>query len=181
MIAGELLDVYDVSRHRVVLDVGGGDGSFLSAVALRAPAARLMLFDLPAVAAQAGARFAQNPRFSAHGGDFTVDRLPAGADLITLVRVLHDHDDGKALVLLGAVHSALEPGGVLLLGEPMAGAAGAEPIGAAYFGFYLWAMGSGRARRPDEIAALLRAAGFTKIQVRKTSQPMLTGLITAEA
>ena len=46
---------------------------------------------------------------------------------------------------------------------------------AAYFGFYLMAMGSGRPRRPDEIAGLLNAAGFGDIAQRRTRQPLLTG------
>ena len=37
MIANEILDAYDVSRHKVILDIGGGDGSFLRQVARKAP------------------------------------------------------------------------------------------------------------------------------------------------
>jgi demethylspheroidene O-methyltransferase len=184
MIAGEILDAYDVGRHKMVLDVGGGDGSFLKIVAARAPAVRLQLFDLPEVAGQARARFAQAglaDRVEVFGGDFGSDPLPRGADLVTLVRVLHDHDDAKALDLLRAVRTGLAPGAKLLVAEPLAEAKGAEPIGAAYFGFYLLAMGSGRARRAGEIERLLTEAGFKRIRQTQTSQPMLTGLLTAEA
>jgi demethylspheroidene O-methyltransferase len=183
MIAAEVLDAYDVSRHRVVLDVGGGDGSFLARLAERAPKARLILFDLPAVAEVARVRFAQSGlagHAEAVGGDFREAALPRGADLITLVRVLHDHDDAAALSVLRVVRAALPPGGTLLLAEPLAGAAGAEPIGDAYFGFYLLAMGSGRARRPAEITALLNQAGFSRVRAIPTSQPMLTGVMLAE-
>jgi demethylspheroidene O-methyltransferase len=184
MLAAEIRDAYDFSRHRAVLDVGGGDGSFLLALAARAPQAKLMLFDLPAVAAQAQARFDQaglGARARAIGGDFLAESLPQGADLITLVRVLHDHDDARALGLLRAVLAALPPSGTLLLAEPMAGAPGAEPVGAAYFGFYLLAMGSGRARRPEEIMELLRQAGFARCRRLPTRQALLTGMISAQA
>jgi demethylspheroidene O-methyltransferase len=173
MIAAEILAAYKFSEHRAVLDVGGGDGSFLRRLAARSPRLRLMLFDLPAVVARAGAGI------EAFGGDFRRDALPAGADLITLIRVLHDHDDDAALGILRACRAALPPGGVLLLAEPMAGTAGAEPVGAAYFGFYLLAMGSGRARAPGEIEGLIRAAGFGRVRHVPTSQPMLTSLLTA--
>jgi demethylspheroidene O-methyltransferase len=182
MIAGEILDAYDVGRHRVVLDVGGGDGSFLKFVAARAPSVRLQLFDLPEVAGQARARFAQAglaDRVEVFGGDFASDPLPRGADLVTLVRVLHDHDDAKALGVLRAVR-AQAPGAKLLVAEPLAEARGAEPIGAAYFGFYLLAMGSGRARTAGEIERLLAEAGFSRVRQIRTSQPMLTGLLVAE-
>jgi demethylspheroidene O-methyltransferase len=69
----------------------------------------------------------------------------------------------------------------LLLAEPMAGAAGAEPVGDAYFGFYLLAMGSGRARSPRAFGAMLTAAGFSTWRQIKTAQPLVTGLIEARA
>jgi demethylspheroidene O-methyltransferase len=181
MIAAEILAAHDFSKHKCVLDVGGGDGSFLLRLAARAPGSRLMLFDLPEVAARAAQNFAQAglaERATAFGGDFGAEPLPKGADAITLIRVLHDHDDDKALALLKAARAALPTGGVLLLAEPMAGTKGAEPIGAAYFGFYLLAMGSGKARRAGEIEAMLTAAGFGRVRHVPTSQPMLTGLLT---
>jgi demethylspheroidene O-methyltransferase len=61
----------------------------------------------------------------------------------------------------------------------MAGVAGAEPIGDAYFGFYLLAMGRGRARTPVELEALLRAAGFDRVERVPTRQPLQTGLLVA--
>jgi demethylspheroidene O-methyltransferase len=184
MIAAEIFAAYDVSRHACVLDVGGGDGSFLIQLAARAPAARLMLFDLPAVAVQARARFAQSGlagRAQIVSGNFHDDPLPQGADLITLVRVLHDHGDADVLNLLRAVRIALAPGGSLLLAEPMAGAKGAEPVGAAYFGFYLLAKGSGRPRTPAELESLLHDAGFSQVRRRRTGQPLLTGILLAKS
>jgi demethylspheroidene O-methyltransferase len=181
MIAAEVLAAYEVRGHACVLDVGGGDGSFLRAVAKRSPGARLWLFDLPAVAARAEAAFAQAGVSGARifAGDVVADKLPLGADLITLVRVLHDHDDAVALQILQAVRAALPSEGVLLVAEPMAGTRGAEPIGDAYFGFYLLAMGSGRARRAAELEALLAAAGFARVRRVPTSQPMLTSVLIA--
>jgi demethylspheroidene O-methyltransferase len=140
-----------------------------------------LLFDLPAVAARASDRFAAlglAARAGTTGGDFHRDPLPAGADIVSLVRVLHDHDDREALAILRVVHAALPPGGTLLVAEPMTGDKVADPVG-AYFGFYLMAMGSGRPRQPDEIAGLLKTAGFGDIRQRKTRQPLLTRLISA--
>jgi demethylspheroidene O-methyltransferase len=177
MIAAEVLDALPGLRgHRVLMDVGGGEGVFLAAAAARAPDLRLVLFDLPAVAERARARFAAaglSTRAEALGGDFLRDALPAGADLVALVRVLHDHDDAAALALLRAVRQALPPGGTLLLAEPMAETRGAEPMGGAYFGFYLLAMGQGRPRAPAEIAALLREAGFGPPRLLRTATPLL--------
>ena len=108
------------------------------------------------------------------------DPLPQGADLVSLVRVVHDHDDPEALQLLRAVRRALPSGGVLLLAEPMAGTRGAEAMGDAYFGFYLLAMGQGRPRTATELRALLTQAGFTRVEVRPTRRPMFAQLLVAK-
>ncbi|MDT8344015.1 MAG: methyltransferase, partial [Thermohalobaculum sp.] len=91
-----------------------------------------------------------------------------------------DHDDDFAHRVLARARAAVAPGGRLILAEPMAGTRGAEAVG-AYFAFYLGAMGSGRSRRPDELIALVRAAGFEDARLIPTRRPMLTGLITARA
>jgi demethylspheroidene O-methyltransferase len=63
----------------------------------------------------------------------------------------------------------------------MADTKGAEPIGDAYFGFYLLAMGRGRPRSAARLKELIRDAGFTRVRVVPTCTPLLTGLIVAEA
>jgi len=180
MIAEEVLGAISLGRYRCLLDVGGGNGTFLRAVAARNPHLRLMLFDLPSVAEEAKRRFAKvglQERAEVVGGSFFADSLPTGADLISFVRVLHDHNDDKVLHLLQAARRALPDDGALLVAEPMSGTAGAEPMGDAYFGLYLLAMGSGRPRTPAEYRALLEAAGFGAIKWISTRKPLLTRLL----
>ena len=182
LVAEQVIAAYPFRRHHCLLDVGGGGGSFVIAVAAAAPPLRLMLFDLPAVAALAVDRFAATglaDRARVHGGDFLIDALPAGADVVTLVRVIHDHDDATALAILRAARKALPEHGTLVIAEPLAGTAGAEPIGDAYFGFYLLAMGKGRARTFNEMAKLLRDAGFDRVARRRTRTPLLVSVVTA--
>lgn len=182
LIAEEVLDAYALIRHRCLLDVGGGDGSFLVAAAQRAPDLKLMLFDLPAVAERARARLSGAglaSRAEAIGGDFLVDRLPRGADVASLVRVIHDHDDARAMTILRAVRRALPPDGRVLVAEPMAETPGAETMGEAYFGFYLMAMGKGRPRTCAELSDLLAMAGFGKARLLPTRMPLQTRLLVA--
>jgi demethylspheroidene O-methyltransferase len=182
LVAEAILDAYPFVRHRRLLDVGGGEGSFLAAAAERAPRLALTLFDLPPVAARARAKFAAlmlSARVEVIGGDCLRDQLPQGADVVSLVRVLHDHDDESVRALLAGVYRALPPGGAVVVAEPMAGARGAEPMGDAYFGFYLLAMGRGRPRTSGEIARLLNEAGFDRARDLKTRNPLLVSLLTA--
>ncbi len=182
LVAQNVLDSYSVGRHARVLDIGGGNGTFLIEAAERCPELELLLFELPAVAEKARQNlheFLKSGRARVFEGDFLKDPLPKGADLISLVRVIHDHDDESALALLQSVYGALAPGGRLLVAEPLAGTPGAEPVGDAYFGFYLLAMGQGRARTCSELKSLLRRARFRRVRRIRTRQPLITGLIVA--
>jgi demethylspheroidene O-methyltransferase len=182
MIAQQVLGAYSFENHRCLLDAGGGDGAFISAVAAQAPKLRCVLFDLPAVADKASERFRAeglSSRAVAIGGSFLTSRLPDGADIVSLVRVIHDHDDDKAMVLLRAVRRALPDRGTLLIAEPISGVSGTEPIGDAYFAFYLMAMGSGRPRTFERLSEMLRDAGFADIALRPAGMPLLTSVITA--
>jgi demethylspheroidene O-methyltransferase len=182
LISDDVLSAYPLGRHRCLLDVGGGEGAFVAAAGARYPNLRVKLFDLPAVARRAQASFESRglgDRAQAFGGSFLSDPLPRGADIITLVRVLHDHDDAAVMQMLRAVREALPDGGVILVAEPLAGTAGAEPMGDAYFGFYLLAMGQGRPRTANEVSDMLGKAGFNRIRERSTRRPLLTRVMTA--
>lgn len=182
LIADDIIEAYPLKRHRRLLDVGGGDGTFLAAVAQKAPALDLVLFDLPAVAERARQRFdATKPaaRVTLVGGSFLADDLPTGADLVTLVRVILDHDDATVLHVLKAIRRAITPGGTLLVAEPLSGVRGVERTSDAYFGIYLMAMGRGRPRSYADITRLLTAAGFRAPRLLRTRRPMLTSVIEA--
>ncbi len=182
LVADEVLDAYDIGQHRCLLDVGGGQGRFLLAAARRSAELKLMLFDLPGVVPAAQRAFAATGvahRAAVHGGDFTRDALPRGADVASLIRVIYDHPDERAATILRAVHDALPPGGTLLLAEPMAGASGARRMGDAYFNFYLLAMHGGRSRSAADLGRLVQAAGFEGLQELATPIPLQVSVLVA--
>jgi len=181
MIATEVLGVLPLARRRRLLDVGGGEGAFAIAAARRHVHLQVTTFDLPAVAAaarQAVRRAGLEKRVAVRDGSFFTDPLPRDADALTLVRVLHDHDDLPALELLRACRAALPPGALLAVAEPLAGE---EPAVDAYFAVYFLAMGQGRLRTPAEVRTLLERAGFRGVRRLPTRLPLLTGVITANA
>ncbi|MEM6973096.1 MAG: methyltransferase [Pseudomonadota bacterium] len=186
-IADQVLDRLPLPRMRRLIDIGGGEGAFVEAAARRTKTLDLALVDLPAVAERARARLGAaglEGRVRISGGDFFRDAPPfaeeGGADWVSLIRVLYDHDDDFAVAILDRARQALAPGGRLVIAEPMARLPGARQVG-AYFALYLHAMGSGRIRSPQELAALARKAGFRRVRRRRISQPLLTGLLIAEA
>jgi demethylspheroidene O-methyltransferase len=181
-VVDEVLATYSFARHQCVLDVGGGQGTFVSRLAGHAPHLKLKLFDLPQVAALAQDNFRQkslSDRVDAFGGDFLKDSLPEGADLVTLIRVAHDHPDAHVNIILRSIFKALPAGGTLLLTEPMAQASDEAPLGDAYFHFYLLAMGSGRLRTVKELSDMLMTAGFDRVDVLANAMPLQTRILVA--
>ena len=182
LVAADTLAAVSLARTKVLLDVGGGTGAFLAAVGAVWPQVQLALFDLPAVAPGAKLRFEAagiSNRTTLHAGSFRDDPLPAGADTISLVRVLYDHADATVLHLLRAVHTALPPGGRLVISEPMTGGDRPERAGDAYFALYCLAMRTGCARSAGQITDLLHRAGFTAIHAHRAARPFVTSVITA--
>ena len=175
LVADQVVDAHDFSQHECLLDVGGGQGTFLKHVFMNAPQLKRKLFDLPGVVNLAKDSFALTPDhqdIEVHGGDFFKDALPQGADLITLVRVIFDHDDERVKILLKSIFDALPAGGKLLVAEPMADTPDHPAMGHAYFGFYLLAMGRGRTRTMQEISHLASYAGFKGVKMLPCSMPI---------
>jgi len=182
MVAEQVLGAYSMRDHSSLLDIGGGSGAFLTAVHQRWPHLTLTLADLPAVAEIAADKLREAGLAEAiHvvGADATRDALPRGADLVSLVRILHDHDEATVERLLATARETLAPGGTLLIAEPLADAPGAGPLIDAYFNVYLLAMGSGRPRRFDELEGFIRAAGFDSVNLLRTRIPLITSVLTA--
>lgn len=178
-VVQEILSSYFFHEHRCVLDVGAGRGRFVSELAAHAPHLRFQMFDLPAVLSLARENLQAkglSDRVDLHPGSFLDDPLPQGADLITLVRVAHDHPDDVVRQILQKAYDALPPGGTILLAEPMAQSEperGQDDASVdAYFHFYLLAMGDGRLRTPQELMGMVQEAGFALVERVPNAMPI---------
>jgi demethylspheroidene O-methyltransferase len=178
----EVLHTFPFADYRCVLDVGAGKGRFVAELALRQPQLQFKLFDLPqvlALAKQNHAALGLQAPVKYHPGSFFHDELPAGADLVTLIRVAHDHPDESVHAIFRKIFAALPVGGSLMLAEPMAQEGGAEASGDAYFHFYLLAMGAGRLRTPTELSRMLRDCGFVHVELLPNAMPIHTRILIA--
>jgi demethylspheroidene O-methyltransferase len=175
-VSQQIIDAYNFRQHKKILDVGGGSGAFLQALGARYPQLQLNLFDLPGVVA-----LAERPRLITNGGDFRVDSLPRGMDIVTVIRVIHDHDDDPVLAMLRNIREACTNGTTLLIAEPFAGQPDLARITDAYFNLYFAAMGQGRTRTPQEIAKIAAKAGFGQLKIWPTNMPLITGVISLTA
>lgn len=178
LVAADTLRLVNLSDRAHLMDVGGGTGAFLQAVAARYPALRLSLMDLPEVV-NGSPLTAQLPGLTLCPGSFRTDPLPQGADAISLVRVLYDHPDTVVAPLLAAVFGALPVGGRIVVSEPMSGGDTPDPATDIYFAIYTMAMGTGRTRPAGTIAQMMAQAGFSDITSRPGPRRFITSVVEA--
>jgi hypothetical protein len=164
---------YDFSDIRTVVDVGGGRGILLAAILRGHPHLQGTLFELPAVAAGAGAALAAAgvmDRCEVVAGDF-FRGVPAGADCYVLANVLHDWDDTKAIQILAGCREAATRHGRVLIAERLVPDDPAEAVPALLSDINMLVLTGGRERTNSEYGTLLQAAGLRLGIIRPVTFP----------
>lgn len=181
--AAALAAVYDFSRHRRVLDVGGGTGSFLIPILRRYPALQATLFELPGACAVAHQRLAGEPegaRVAVVEGDFFTNPLPDGHDVLIVANTVHVLSVAHNLELLKAMRAGVEDDARLLLVDLWMDPTHTQPPAAPLMsGEFLVMSGEGQAYSEDEADGWLGQAGWHKLERRPLDGP--TSVIIAEA
>ena len=168
-----LVKAYDYSRFETLVDVGGGHGALLAAIAQANPRLRGVVYDQPHVVAGATKRLAAenlSPRCHALAGDFFKE-VPAGADAYLLKLIIHDWDEPRATTILRNVHRAAKPGARLLVVDAVVPAA-AGPDFSKFADVNMLVMTGGRERTEAEFRDLLAAARFELVKVHPTEGPL---------
>jgi acetylserotonin N-methyltransferase len=150
---------FDLSRFHRLVDLGGGTGHLAQAARDRYPGLQTAVFDLPGVARMLPGTIA---------GDFFTDPLPE-ADLFSLGRILHDWSEEKIHKLLDKIYRALPAGGGLLIAEKFLDP---QNVAAHMQSLNMLVVTEGRERTADEYVSLLRDAGFSSIETRRTGTPL---------
>jgi len=154
-----MLDAYDFSVFKTVVDVGGGHGRMLAAILKRNPTVEGILFDLPAVADRSCeiiSGLGLSGRCRIVGGDF-LKSLPA-ADAYVMRHIIHDWDDDDAITILRNCREAVNPDGRILLVETVI-----PPMDEPCFGKWLDLMMlivGGRERTEEQYRRLFSQAGL---------------------
>jgi hypothetical protein len=160
-VVGAVIDAYDFSPFRAIVDVGGSYGTLLAAILQSNQTANGILFDQPHVAAAAKAHLESAgvaERCQAVGGDFFVE-VPPGGDLYLLAQILHDWDDTRSMGILRQCRRAMPTHGKLLVIELVL-PPGEEPFFGKWLDLHMLVLLGARERTEDEYRALLNAAGF---------------------
>ena len=168
-LVGAVVDTYDFSAFKTVVDVGGGYGALLAAILQNNSGMRGILFDLPHVVASAEEQLAATEvadRCTFVGGDFFTE-VPAGGDAYVLSQILHDWDDERCVAILGNCRQVIPDHGKLLVVELVL-PPGDEPFLGKWLDLHMLVLLGGRERTAAEYNTLFRAAGFELARVVPT-------------
>ena len=119
LVTPDILRSYDFGGISHLMDVGGGAGELLGAIARQNRKLRGTVFDLPRCAEPASRHLRQigvSDRVEFVAGDF-FKSVPAIADAIILKSVIHDWNDARSISILRNCREALPGNGKLLLIE----------------------------------------------------------------
>jgi hypothetical protein len=173
-----VLEAYDFSDIKKLVDVGGGHGKNISEILKHNPPMRGVLFDMPH-AFEGGKRTITeaglSDRCEVVSGDF-FQSVPAGADAYLLSRVIHDWDDEKSVAILKVVRKAIAPSGRLILMEVML-RPGEGPLYPVLSDLNMMLRTGGCERTEKEYRTLYRTAGFELTKTVSTISPTGTTVI----
>jgi SAM-dependent methyltransferase len=161
-----LAGAYDFGQSTRLVDVGGGDGSFLSALLRAHPQNTGVVFDLPYVADAAHKQLAAaglGERCAFAGGDF-LRGVPSGGDIYLLKGVIHNWPDHQAEAILANCGRAMGRQGRLLLIEWLV-PTGDTPHPSKLIDLSMLLVYGGRERTEEEYVRLLDAAGLRLTRV----------------
>jgi hypothetical protein len=165
-----ILQAYDFSHFRSIIDVGGGRGHLIKAIIAANSNVKGILFDLPEVLSDASE--AESERLSVQAGDFFKSELPA-CDAYLMMNVIHDWSDSQAVSIIETARRAARPRAKLLIIEsvvpenPVPGPSGAHPAVNWDVRMLIWT--GGRERSLLQFEGLFARARFKLSSVISTS------------
>jgi hypothetical protein len=176
-------DAYDFGRHRHLLDVGGGTGSFLVAILSRHPALVGTPFELPETAAVVRRMLANKPeaaRIAVAEGDIFKGSPPEGADAVLIANVVHIFLPERNRELFRRVRSHVVNGARLLLLDKWTDPSHTSPQPAPLMaGEFLLFAGDGDVYSAEEVQVWLRETGWQPVE--QVSVLGADSMIVAEA
>jgi ubiquinone/menaquinone biosynthesis C-methylase UbiE len=172
--AKDVLRTIGLKGIKSVLDVGGGPGTYC--IELVKKGIKATLFDYPEtlkiarkVARKEGAKGIRHI-----AGDFHVDSIGKGYDLVIISQIFHSYSEEENISLLRKCHDALNPGGRVAVHEfPLNEERTGPPHSALFSINMLLGTEGGRSYTPGEMSGWLRDSGFSGINVKHLKETVL--------
>lgn len=176
-----VLPAYPWGQLSTLVDVGGGNGAFLTGILARFPGLKGTVVDLPHVVdglAEVAAAAGVADRVTAYPGTFFTS-VPPDADAYMLKRVLYHWGDERAVELLSTVRRAMRPDSRLVLLEPVV-TPGNDPDPGKLYDLLLFAMAGGGARTQAQVEDVMGRAGLRVSRVLPTMMFPIVEAVVAD-
>ncbi|HXG25159.1 MAG TPA: methyltransferase [Chthonomonadales bacterium] len=182
-VARGVVPFFKLEGCRMLLDVGGGPGTYAVLLAQQYPALHTTVLDLPEVVAIAQELIAQvglSERVTVRVGDATqADYGEAQYDAVLFSGVLHQMSVATIRRMFAGAHRALLVGGRVIVSDIMLDATKTQPSFAALFSLQmLLTTHEGGVFSAAECAGWLEAAGFEEVWTQHLPPPLPYTIIT---
>ncbi len=165
-----MLDACDFTGISVLADIGGGNGSLISAVLARHPNMTGILFDLGHVVGRAKENLKAaglGSRCNVIEGSF-FETIPAGADAYLFRHIIHDWTDEQCIQILGHCRKVIPADGKLLIVDCVV-PAGNAPSLSKNMDITMLTFTGGQERTETQFRSLLKASGFELKSITPTT------------
>lgn len=165
----------DLSDRSLLLDVGGGPGTYSIALCQRFTNLKAVVWDVSqtiAIAEQVIERFHMKDRIAVQEGDWNRDEFGEGYDCLLMSNILHGHGS-QAETRLEQGMRALVPGGLLIAHDFLLNNDKSGPLPAALFNLMIGAY------TVNELIAVIRSVGFADASLIAYNGQRGAGIVTA--
>jgi 2-polyprenyl-3-methyl-5-hydroxy-6-metoxy-1,4-benzoquinol methylase len=170
-----LAKVFDFSKYKSMIDIGGGSGAYAISAAKEYPNMSATVADLAPVCQVADSyisSYGLGSRVKTMPFDFWKQDVPKGHDVAFLSHIIHDYDEEKGIGLLKKIYSSLQPGGAVIISEWMLNDERTGPVPSAMMGLnMIIETNGGKNYSFAEIAEMLKKAGFKNMEKRSLAGP----------
>ena len=179
----QLLEAFDFSACKRIVDVGGGNGALAAGILRANPTTRATVFDLAAGLEGAdGFLVGQGVRDRCDliAGSFFY-AIPVGGDAYLMRLVLHDWDDAGVAAILATCRGAMQPGARLLVMDHLLPVRVRDQLAdrqSLALDLHIYVLFGAREHTETELRGMLTAAGFVVESVAPTSP---TAIIVARS
>ena len=170
-LSSEIADIYNLSPFRKMLDIGGASGTYSISFLKKNSEMKATLFDVDSVLPLAENRLKSEGllnRVELRGGDYNIDELPKGYDLVLVSDLIGQNSNEQNFTLFKKIHNSLTSNGVLLIRDFVMDETHTIPESGALFSMLMLVETHGvGVYSLREYQDVLQKAGFSEIKLVK--------------
>ena len=161
----ETVEALDLTNVNTVLDIGGGSAAFSKEFIKQKNSINVTVFDLPNVTPITRSYIQKEVyqgKIDTFDGDYNINELPKGFDLIFLSAIIHANSYDQNETLIKKCAESLNPGGQMVVQDYIMNEDRTEPARGAFFALnMLVGTQGGDTYTENEVKAWMKNAGLS--------------------